>query len=84
MSKTAKILALTKQGLDVHKIAKRLGTSTNYVYFVRWKHGKGGAKKGKKKAVKRGRPAKAKVVNTGLGKVQARRLAKAIKLLQSI
>lgn len=82
MSKTAKILALTKKGLKAAVIAKRVKTSVNYVYIVR-----SNASKGKKTGGKKlGRPAgsKSKATVTGLSKVQARRLGRAIKLLQSI
>ena len=43
ISKTQKILNMLAHGKSVKDIAKKLGTSANYVYFVRWNE----AKKGK-------------------------------------
>jgi hypothetical protein len=60
---------MSKKGLKANVIAKKLGTTPNYVYIVRSQH----KSAGKKKAVK-----------AVFSKMQAKRIARAIKILQSL
>jgi len=52
-SKTAKILALLAKGMTVNKVAEKVGTSPNYVYYVKWNAAKKAGKKPAKKKVKK-------------------------------
>lgn len=49
VSKTQKILGMLKDGASANDIAKKLKTSRNYVYYVKWNAAKQDAKKPAKK-----------------------------------
>jgi Protein of unknwon function (DUF3310) len=65
-SKTAKILALLDKGNTVKQTAAKVGTTPNYVYYVKWN----AAKKTGKTAVKKKAAKKAKSVKLGVESLQ--------------
>jgi transposase-like protein len=62
ISKTEKIRKMLTEGKSVKDVAKKVGTSENYVYFVRWNAKKAEGKPAKKKTKTVKKPKKGDVI----------------------